>query len=1237
MVKRKSLKFLSVALAVVVVGSALYYGTGKYISADVDTDGEWAYFKNLTSNEIRTIIFDAYVSNIDKGENQFVVAKKALVTYDDLVDGKISKVPVDNLKRYEYWQSYWNSVSDREPKYIVGRVDNSIAYAADSVVSTGSAKTDLKDKVVAYVSSKDDGSLGSKKLQTALSYIIPAINAGDITKVDSGDMPLLFEDYLDEGELIESASVSGIRDFIGGTTMSDLTRNEAALFNKARNAANTFILNMPITKTRYSRRQLLSAYEAILVEGGKENFSNPPRLEEAYFMSTVVPKAAELAESAYAVTRSSDSAAAKAVKAAGSIVAAIDSGEPLDGTTSVEDLPSYTGIPEQSGLKTTRRIIRGNSTARANTTGQQGDESVKKVRVLAAEAAMAGTVNQQALAQEAIVNGAERQRQMEEHRESADKSKDLNPVSVTTNSPEGFNEEDARDSLQDQGSEKTGWTGVGTIFYNPKTTTLQYKSEVFNNGQSAGYIIFDPENTTTQAQLHYVYKGAELNLYSEPTTGDVYLTYSKYDGLDDGRANGDPLMVIGGDYKTYKSGDADGNGVIEQGEQIVDDVKLNGIMSVTVGSNGKFGGSFRYMGRVFNYNPETEAFEVPITIRDGKFNFGVDDPGISDDGGIFERTVIYMDSKGGVRGNVNNIIKSADKSFTGSLGFSSSGVVDFTFEASDITQEVVNGETVTKNNGSFGSLTIDSTGNLAGAVNIGKLAGFSDVFVGFGQEGITGVRAPVTIGGTKVGINYTKNGFSFTGMIGVAGIPLPVSLGQNQYGGWSLNVPFLGSILKLGDFGEASPTPPTLITNSDGSVDASYIQMARYETSSWFKLYRFYHTELIKIDENEMYARAQLILDKYKEYLGRYPSVEEFMNFYFYSGHMKIGTECRNMDEEGYRNRFSQLELALSDLIKQGTWHLPEGLDYLNNNKKEYDCIQSGTEPTKCEGRPQNLMTENPFVKQEEQETDYKSIKDFLDYIEQLAKTDPEIERIIQEFINNHEENPTTGLIGDGEIVRFTNGFNTFVVPEYDQVVLKEISDLASATATVTPTMTASGSVTATETASSMPTSTAVKSARLAYIDTAPFINKGLEIFQYNGASANKWLSTANGDSIPYMKAGIGYYIYNPGTTVGVEIQKADIAETASLKPSLQKGWNLVANSGEKSLNLDEIKHSIVAGNDKTLVEMAKADEIYNRMYLIQDGTAIEATKAFRLLNPLATDTTQQIVGVLKPYWVYVK
>jgi hypothetical protein len=354
---------------------------------------------------------------------------------------------------------------------------------------------------------------------------------------------------------------------------------------------------------------------------------------------------------------------------------------------------------------------------------------------------------------------------------------------------------------------------------------------------------------------------------------------------------------------------------------------------------------------------------------------------------------------------------------------------------------------------------------------------------------------------------------------------------------------------------------------------------------------------------------------------------------------MKIGTECRNMDEGGHQARVTQLKAALDGLITQNAWHLPEGAEFLDKNKPEYECIKAGTKPTECEDRPENIMGSNPLSEEAEDgattDTDYDSIKKFLDYIEELAKTDPEIERIIQEFINNHEENPTNAPIGDGATIRFTNGFSTFVVPEYDQVILKKIAD--SATATVTPTASATTSASVTATASSTATITAITSAKLGYVDTAPFTNKGLEIFQYNAASANKWLSTANGDSIPYMKAGTGYYIYNPGTTAGVEIQKADIVETASLKPSLQKGWNLVANSTEGDLDLSEITHSIVAGEDKTLVAMAKADEIHNRMYLIQDGTATEATKAFKLLNPLATDITEQIVGSLKPYWVYVK
>jgi hypothetical protein len=386
----------------------------------------------------------------------------------------------------------------------------------------------------------------------------------------------------------------------------------------------------------------------------------------------------------------------------------------------------------------------------------------------------------------------------------------------------------------------------------------------------------------------------------------------------------------------------------------------------------------------------------------------------------------------------------------------------------------------------------------------------------------------------------------------------------------------------------------------------------------------------VKLEKSEMFERAGIIFAKYNEHLKRNPSIEEFIHWYIYWGHMKVGTECRNMDEGGHQARVKRLKEALDGLITQNAWHLPEGAEFLDKNKPEYECVKAGTDPTKCPDRPANIMASNPLSKEAEDgattDTNYESIKEFLDYIEQLAKTDPEIERIIQEFINNHEENPTSGLIGDGATVRFINGFNTFVVPEYDEIILSDIVSTASATATASGTATASTTATA-----------AIVSAKLGYIDTAPFINKGLEIFQYSPSSASKWLSTANGDSIPFMKAGVGYYVYNPGTTAGVTIKKASVVETAELKASLQKGWNLVANSTEKSLNLGQITHSIVAGTDKTLVDMAKADEIHNRMYLIQDGTATEATKAFKLLNPLATDITEQAVGALKPYWVYVK
>lgn len=1213
MVKRKSLRFLSIALAVVVVGSALYYGTSKYISADINTDGEWAYFKNLTTDEMRTIVFDAYISNINKGENQFVVTKKALVTYDDLVDGKISKVPVDSLKRYEYWQSYWDGISSRNPKYIVAQSNSAVAHAAEAAGSTDAAKTALKNRVIAYVNNHDDGTLGAKIRETALAYVIPAINVGDVTKVADEDMEALLADYYRRGDLVENSCIAGIREAIGGTTMTNLTEaGTAAAYNVAQNKAEQFIAGLTIAKTRYSRRQILSAYEAILIES--KDYDNPPRLDEAYFMSTVVPRAAKMAESMYSIVKDSEDESPSVPEAAQVAAPAADASRfALDGTTSQEDLPSYYNTPERLAVAQYEQDIvsaNGNGDGTQNTNADQATILLNNDGVAYDEASAAS------IRSGAAVKASVTQKTAMDMEHKGDPLASIYPVEEISGGQVGGDvAEDDSNALSALSKINTGWTGVGTVGINKKTGNFEYKSAIKYNGADMGYMSFDPANARVDAELHYTLAGKEVTLYAEPTTGEMYLEL--------GNANGDPLYAIGGSISTTELTLVDGQVISKPVTK-----KVNGLMKVSVARDGSIGGSFKLMGRVFNYNPTSKAFEIPINLDKGGL------AGVGDAGGS---KVLYLDSKGGVRGNITLLNKNGQ---TAGLYMTSAGTVALTYDISRV------------GGSQLGALSVDNNGVVNGTVNIGKVFGENnlDVFVGFGSDGISSVNVPIgNIGGNALGLTVTKDGtVSLGSFVMVAGLPVPVNLTTNNTGGTVLNF-FLFKFTFGGANVDEVLDPPSPVFTDEGAVNLDFVQMGKYEkTYGWLppKTNRYYQRVFIELPEEEKYERAKIIFDKYNEHLGRNPSQEEFMHAYIYNSHMKIGTECRNMDEGGHQARVDQLKAALDGLITQNSWHLPDGAGFLDGNKREYDCIKAGTAPEKCEDRPKSLMPTSALeafkvdaydkLSEMSKEDQYKTIKEFLDAIEILAKDDPEIERIIQEFINNHEENPTSEPIGDGTTVRFVSGFNTFVVPEYDEAILAKItsSPTATASATATTSVTATASTTVSPGALGTTTTT---SAKLGYVDTAPFTNKGLEIFQYSASSTNKWLSTANGDSIPYMKAGTGYYIYNPGTTVGVEIKKADVVETAVLKPSLQKGWNLVANSTEKSLNLGEITHSIVAGENKTIVAMAKADEIHNRMYLIQDGTATEATKAFKLLNPLATDITAQIVGSLKPYWVFVK
>lgn len=1217
MVKRKSLKFLSIALAVVVVGGGLYYGTSRYISADVESDGEWANFKNLTNQEMRTIIFDAYVSNVNLEEDPFVVTKKALVLYDDLSSGTVKKVPVNADERYAYWRTYWDSISDRKPTYSSAFTGKNVAYAAEV-----SKRNTLKDQFIARVISIKDANTREKYI-TALSSVTAKIDAGQITSIpsDETEFAQMMRTEYERGVVIESFAHLDAGSYAGsGTNFEGLSDKHA--FNVAMNKMDDVLGALTVKDTGLSANALKQTYALEYVR----NQSKVPAPSSEYVKTILVGLTQENLKRISTKLDSATNAVADVVGG----VSAVAFNLPKLKTEDNQETNPYTGNTEgdvvsiggsarasSASLETTKNVslswyapeYYGMVAYQQAVMFQKylnainGTSLITKPEVantaVAANAATRASV-EQAYNVTKYLNSLQNQQWVDRYMAS------IGSNAETVSSEAG------------SGMVSTGWSGAGTVGINPNTGKFEYKSIISHNGTDVGYMSFDPSNAKTDAQLHYVFSGKKVSLYADPTTGDIY--------LEIGSSNGDPLYAIGESIDVTEVG-LDENGNIAKA---VAKKRVNGLMSVVVAKDGSIGGSFKYMGRVFNYNPNSKAFEIPVNIDNG-FKLG-DDSGSK---------TIYLDSKGGVRGNVS-VIKSGAS--TGNLYFTRTGTVGFTYNYAELDKA---GRAI----GSLGAVSIDSTGSLAGTVNAGKLTGLkTNLFIGFDNTGISSVNVPIgNIAGNAIGFTYSRDGISLGSFISVSGIPIPVSIGQDKYGGWTVSLPFIGSILKFGQNTDESPEPPKPVLTEDGSIDLDYIHIGRYETSRWFKTYRFYQVQPVQLDKAEMFERADIIFDKYNEHLKRNPSLEEFIHWYIYWGHMKIGTECRNMDEGGHQARVTQLKAALDGLITQNAWHLPEGAEFLDKNKSEYECVKLITEKaatgktdvdfTKCEDRPENIMGSNPLSQEAENgattDTDYDSIKEFLDYIEELAKTDPEIERIIQEFINNHEENPTTGLIGDGETIRFTNGFSTFTVPEYDQVVLKKIAD--SATATVTPTASATTSASATATTSSTATATPITSAKLGYVDTAPFTNKGLEIFQYSAASANKWLSTANGDSIPYMKAGTGYYIYNPGTTVGAEIQKADIVETASLKPSLQKGWNLVANSGEKSLNLGEIKHSIVAGNDKTLVEMAKADEVHNRMYLIQDGTATEATKAFKLLNPLATDITQQIVASLKPYWVYVK
>jgi hypothetical protein len=170
----------------------------------------------------------------------------------------------------------------------------------------------------------------------------------------------------------------------------------------------------------------------------------------------------------------------------------------------------------------------------------------------------------------------------------------------------------------------------------------------------------------------------------------------------------------------------------------------------------------------------------------------------------------------------------------GSLFFDQSGNIGFTYTLSQTTSipTVINGEKVNvSSTRSIGGIGLNSNGDITGNVNLGKVLNFkNDVFLGFDQTGLTSLGGNIgSLGGNAIGasVSLKSGALSFGTFIPIAGVPIPIGLGQGSRGDFAITFP--GGSIKLCSLGigkcESRPDVPTVPkTDADGNVDFSAVQ-----------------------------------------------------------------------------------------------------------------------------------------------------------------------------------------------------------------------------------------------------------------------------------------------------------------------------------------------------------------------------------------------------------------------------
>ncbi|OQA52349.1 MAG: hypothetical protein BWY43_00546 [candidate division WS2 bacterium ADurb.Bin280] len=661
-----------------------------------------------------------------------------------------------------------------------------------------------------------------------------------------------------------------------------------------------------------------------------------------------------------------------------------------------------------------------------------------------------------------------------------------------------------------------------------------------------GYALFDPVKKTYSGVLTVDdFNGQQVSLVADQLTKDVYLEYGG--GLGD--------------------------------EKIVGDDKL-GLVSVRVGENGGIGGSFTVSNRLFIYNPNTKAFQIPIsldsTIKGAGFS--------GDDVGSVGKNTIYLGTDGSVTGKVGDVGRFKDGSVMGSgaLYLAHDGTVTY-------------GMSFTDGGLPLGGISINSDGDIAGTVNLAKMVDLP-LNISFGSGGITGVSFDVGGGATKIPISIGKNGqlaFSLaTFNIGslIPGLNLPgilsnllnvpiLNVAQDAHGNFRLY--FLFGSMKLFGHENRPLTPPEIEMDEEGNYKTECIYF-RHSFKKALMTVRVYQSPCTKIEADEQKLRSAMIFEVYNRLLGRNPSTQEWANWYFYSGHQLYQWPKHEKDKQ-YRMDGTKLQLEKAIM---GTAYY-KGINSANklDNLKEYRWIKAGKNPLQAPTRPTDLMTADPFagktdggngVDEVDKERIAKWISEgfdkFFKGIEADAATDEEMEEPTEDEIS----------------VNVPTGFSFFAVP-----------------------------------------------SSIAYIDPKSFTDKGVSVYRYDGDD-KKWITDANGGDVGTMRSVFGYYLYNSGAEKTVIAYKPENVENQSLS-TITKGWNLLANSSQGSITVGSVKFLNPTDSTKvSLISLAQQKKIYSGTYLISDPNAQTAEKAFTKIDLLSSGAQNNLIQSLGGYWVYL-